>query len=349
MAADTKIEWADDSVSIWWGCTHHGVGCKNCYAESIAKRFGGNIWGPKSPRLYIASWEKSLRALNRKAEKEGKPRIVFINSMSDFFEEHNGPVIDRDGKRIYAPRETGVQYGESFPRDPLTLADLRRDAFMVFDECPWLRLLLLTKRPENVRRMWVEPAGIPDFPSSKPDDVQTRSLYRSNVWLGTSISTQADADKNLPELLKCGDLCPVLFVSAEPLIENVVLPDANKLGIRPWHEEPWLGIDWLIVGGESGRDARRFDIEWSRNLLRQCRQAGVPFFMKQLGSRPFWCEYLGAAPGSIPAAVIDSYILRGMGEPDDIDHPIHVSDGKGGNQEDWPDDIRVREFPTVQP
>ena len=76
MGENTKIEWADDSINIWWGCQRHGTGCKNCYAESLASRFHPKwkLWGNDvdSVRLYMPKWEASLRRLNAKAEKAGK-------------------------------------------------------------------------------------------------------------------------------------------------------------------------------------------------------------------------------------------------------------------------------------
>src|SRR5690606_16033678 len=99
----------------------------------------------------------------------------------------------------------------------------------LIDQTPHLDWLLLAKRPENVRRMWEDIKPHPGYTFG----TDTMFFRRPNVWLGTSISTQADADRNIPELLNCRDLCPVLFVSAEPLLEAVDLrkvPGLNKCG-----------------------------------------------------------------------------------------------------------------------
>lgn len=80
MGENTKIEWADDSVSFWWGCTHHGLGCLNFYAEKLSKRSGG-FWGPKEPRLWIKSApsetpEYQSRKIVQSAAMRGKERLL---------------------------------------------------------------------------------------------------------------------------------------------------------------------------------------------------------------------------------------------------------------------------------
>src|SRR5690606_12502626 len=114
-------------------------------------------------------------------------------------------------------------------------------------------------------------------------EVERRLIFRPNVWLGCSVSDQATADAMIPELLKCRDLTPVLFVSAEPLLGPIDLPE--YLGrLRVTHER---GIDFAIVGGESGPHARPCNLRWIRSIRDQCKAAGVPCFVKQLGSRCF--------------------------------------------------------------
>ena len=187
--------------------------------------------------------------------------------------------------------------------------------------------------------------------------------YRPNVWLGTSVSNQATADKQLPELLKCRDLCPVLFVSAEPLLGPIEFTSIKRndgwtvdalRGVYSRHHdagvdhpealEEWGDgpkFDWVILGGESGSDSRACDLDWNRSGVRQCREAGVACFVKQLGSRPGEWIGPGLAPGSIS---LDTYDMPG-GEPDDEWHPLAIRDKKGGDVSEWPEDLRVREFP----
>jgi protein gp37 len=139
----------------------------------------------------------------------------------------------------------------------------------------------LTKRPERMRDYCRARQGEP----------------LSNLWLGVSVERQQEADERIPDLLATP--AAVRFVSAEPLLGPIDLTEMARL-------------DWIIVGGESGPGARRFDPEWARNLLRQRRNAGVAFFVKQMGA-----------------------------EPDGLD----LRDRKGGDMMEWPPDLRVREFP----
>lgn len=121
-----------------------------------------------------------------------------------------------------------------------------------------------------------------------------------NVWLGVSAEDQATADRRIPDLLDTP--AAVRWVSAEPLIGPIDLHFIEYINedcrgcsgiLSPAHEpgnhaEPgaWCGIDWVVVGGESGPGCRPMDVEWARSLRDQCRNAGVPFFMKQLGGHP---------------------------------------------------------------
>lgn len=298
MPQDSKIEWCDDSASAWWGCSVCASGCSSCYARTIADRFAPvDIWGKHAPRMAISSFAKTLRALDRKAAKAGKPRIVFINSMSDFFEDHDGPVIDRAGNKLWSESDGYGNYasGGYFTRER-KIADLRLEAFKLFDGLKNLRFLLLTKRPENIPKMWPGVAGAPD---DLGGDVQTLSLYRQNVWLGCSVSDQATFDRNVPHLLACREYCPVLFLSAEPLLGPINMhqflckhynherPEqryGHYCGTRP-------GGTWVIVGVESngkrvGRLGEFLDENYyhggTKAILEQCERAGVAAFNKQM-------------------------------------------------------------------
>jgi protein gp37 len=128
------------------------------------------------------------------------------------------------------------------------LIDPRRRLFKLVRATPNLDWLLLTKRPENVSRL-------------------IRGGEWPNVWLGTSVEDRKRLWR-LDELRAARQQVPVRFVSAEPLLEDLGEVDLT-------------GINWLIVGGESGPDFRPMDHAWARSLLRQCREAGVAFFFKQ--------------------------------------------------------------------
>lgn len=310
MGEATKIQWADHTASPWHGCTKCAPGCENCYAEALSKRNPGTlgIWGDEGTRVKSKSFIKNLHKWQASAAKRGVTERVFP-SLCDPFE------------------------------DRPELVPWREEMFDAIDECPNLILMLLTKRPENIRRMW--PAtGI----EGHAGGCGHHKDYRPNVWLYTSVSEQATADRNIPLLLQCRDLVPVLGVSAEPLLGPIDLDSGPRGGPPRWltgevdHGDPKL--DHVIVGGESGPHARPFDAMWADDLLRQCNAAGVPAFFKQFGSNPLtsnanlhdWSDEQLAAEASGTSAC--SALLQ-------------FADNKGGLIEEWPEPLRVRQMPEV--
>lgn len=286
MAENTKIEWCDHSFNAWKGCRKVAPGCANCYAEALAKRLGEDFAGTRI-KTSAAYWKQPLK-WNRQAEAIANCNrpCVFCNSLADVFEDYAGPVVDHKGNVL-----SNATFETAGPDSGLlTLDDLRRELFALIDATPNLDWLILTKRPENIDHMW---PGVPDA-----------EVYRDNVWLLTSVSDQQTADAQIPHLLTCRDLVPVLGLSVEPLL--------GPVDLSPWLDQ----LDWIIIGGESGAQARPCLEEWERSIIEQCRDAGVPVFRKQAGSNSY---------------------RNG-------DH-IRYLDSKGGDIEEWPDDLRVREFP----
>jgi hypothetical protein len=100
-------------------------------------------------------------------------------------------------------------------------------------------------------------------------------------------------------------------------------------------------LDWVIVGGESGPGSRPCDVAWVRSIVRQCKDAAVPVFVKQLGAvvtdsdAEEWLQDVGWPAGT-------NYIPEGKpGGP-----RVLLRDRKGGDMDEWPEDLRVREFPA---
>lgn len=373
MGADTKIQWTDYSWSPWHGCTKVATGCENCYAASTAKRNPGTlgIWGPSGTRVVNADWEKPLR-WNRQAEKAGVRRRVFP-SICDPFEDFPGQMSNHKGQKLFQNDQ-----GQYYTCNGLTASAwtpgvginrIREDFFKLIDATPWLDWLLLTKRPENARKMW--PFKFDQSEAKRPaqKDIDAHPYYRSNAWLGTSIACQDDANRNAPLLLKCRDLSPVLFLSAEPLVgpvnfHNVISERRDESEVRPGELNDWLElymnpltgfratsmvsgvngpkVDWVIAGGESGSKSRPCNVDWMRRIVKQCREAGVPCFVKQLGS-----VILEDTPGDDWPDLRPACPTRRRGWGDDR-HIRIVLDKKGGKPAEWPDDLRVREFPPVE-
>jgi protein gp37 len=351
MAEHTSIEWCDHTFNPWQGCTKVASGCTNCYAEAIVTRFHQAAWGPHGTRVKTSAeyWRKPIK-WNRDAEQDGVRRRVFCASLADVFEDWKGPIVDARGSRLVVSRTADFSRQDKYhgreADEPAerwaTVTDLRQDLFSLIDETPWLDWLLLTKRIENARRMW--PAR--DRHYDKHLDSLHNPHFRENVWIGCSIATQEDADRNVPELMKCRDLAPVMFLSIEPLLGPI---DLDQCGATPCEAvggapdditepQPWPGVQWVIVGGESGPGARWCNLDWVRSIAEQCKAAEVPCFVKQLGSHPIgWrhdrLEQIGETERATGTDALVLWKLR---------------DAKGGDPAEWPEDLRVREFPRTR-
>lgn len=341
MAEKTKIEWCDATVNVWQGCVKIAPECEHCYAEADVSRWGFEVWGKLKPRLLCSGWESKLRALNRKAKRLGRKLKVFINSESDFFEDHRGVVIDRNKRPT-----------------KLKVAELRARAFEVFAELDNLIILLVTKRPENVPAMWPTSTIVA---STDRKQVGTKGLFPfENVWIGTTGGSQETAEKNVPTLLQCRGLSPVLFLSAEPLLGPVELThlrtdrlDRNAWidalgGVRRTHssQNVCARLDWVIVGGESGPGSRLCNVEWIRSLVKQCRTANVPCFVKQLGAQVVEHRKRSAASVLFPMGVPADVQVTGFLESN---RTLSFKHRKGGDPEEWPDDLKyTREFPHYE-
>lgn len=130
----------------------------------------------------------------------------------------------------------------------------RDEALDVMAQADWHYFQILTKRPENIAP-YLARSG--------------RTGFGPNVWVGVTVEHAATAWRlDHIRFLVAG----ARFVSVEPLVGAVGPLDLG-------------GIDWVIVGGESGRDARPMELAWAREVRDQCVAAGVPLFMKQLGGR----------------------------------------------------------------
>jgi protein gp37 len=318
----TKIQWCDHTFNGWRGCTKVSCGCKFCYADVLSGRNPGTlgIWGPEGTRV-VASESKwaEPRKWNREAQAEGVRRRVFCASLSDVFESWDGPMVDSQGRVLHYNSAATWWIPEETSHGPITMDFVRERLFDLIDETPHLDWLLLTKRPENLRDM---------LPWTSDHAGQYADRFWPNVWVGTSVENQETADARIPALLEIP--AAVRFVSAEPLLGPVSM-HPRWTSIRS--EGQYMNIvecghgliDWLIVGGESGPQARPCDVAWVRSLRDQCRAAGVPCFVKQLGAK------IRSESNPHPGVVLGVTTT-----------PL---DSKGGNPAEWPEDLRVREFP----
>ena len=282
MGKETGISWTNHTFNTHWGCEQISPACDNCYAKAWSERTGHGkslpvIWGADTERRFFGEkhWNAPL-AWNRDAEKAGKPALVFVNSMSDTFEDR---------------------------RD---LDPLRARLWGLSTVTRWLRLQLLTKRPHLAHAVWERAS------QTETRVLWPRSAWLSNHWIGTTVEDRAHGVPRIAHLRAIP--AAVRFLSCEPLLED--LGDLDLTGIHQ-----------VIVGGESGGNARGFDVAWAARLRDQCREQRVAFFMKQYGSRPF---------------------ERGVGLLDNEGDvcPIRLNDRKHrADMSEFHEALRVREYP----
>lgn len=154
----------------------------------------------------------------------------------------------------------------------------REDLWRLIIDTPHLDWLLLTKRPQMIARFLPNAWGRDGLP---------------NVWLGTTVENQEEAERRIPNLLAVP--ARLRFLSCEPLLGPVKFYPPWISTSGGWRHEARIG--WVIAGGESGRGARPPRIEWVRSLRDQCAEARVPFFFKQ------WGEFTPDDPGGGPTSM----------------------------------------------
>jgi protein gp37 len=210
----TKIEWTQTTWNPTTGCTKVSSGCKNCYAESMAKRLHSmGIY------KYRNSFDLTMHEeLITEPYSWKKPRMVFVNSMSDLFHED---ICDDFIFQVFK-----------------TMNENRGHIFQV-----------LTKR------------------SARLLSLSEKLKWTPNIWMGVTVEDIFNCDR-IDNLIKTQ--AQIKFLSCEPLLSPL-----ENLNLKM--------IDWVIVGGESGRNARPINKSWVINIKEQCFRSSVPFFFKQWG------------------------------------------------------------------
>ena len=304
MAENTKIEWTDHTFNPWEGCQKVGAGCDNCYAETRNARFAGGEainWGPGAPRrrTSISNWNKPLK-WNKQAELQQA-------AWDGFKKVHPGLTDDElIAKGFIKPRRPRVfcaSLADVFDNavDPQWRADL----FGLIMKTPHLDWLLLTKRIGAVTKLLDESIrhieSLPDWTGEDPHPLEAvRNMLADwvllrkppkNVWLGATITSQPEADRDISKLQAVP--ANLRFLSMEPLLGPVSFEGMFANPRNPADGTNALeALDWVIVGGESGPGARPIHPDWARSLRDQCQATGVPFLFKQWGEwSPGYAEH----------------------------------------------------------
>lgn len=367
----TKIEWvrgSDGARGLTWnpivGCSVTSPGCTNCYAMRMAARLEAmgqeRYAGLTKPSKAGAVWTGELRLVEDALTiplRRARPTTYFVNSMSDLFHES---VPDAWIDRVFAVMALCPQHTFQV----LTKRSARMRAYMAGCEMPPSDLPLCKSwitqwhRRDGVARAMHEIAG-----RRFADRLgKVKNLPLPNVWLGVSAEDQARADARIPDLLATP--AAVRFVSAEPLlgpIDFMRISLGRKTGVvfgedgAPDRAETFQVVrdalmdtggdferlDWIIVGGESGLNARPMQLSWARSIVEQCHAADVACFVKQMG-RSVRMDRHDAVQ---PVALGGGWRADGPGAPEGI---VTFVDRKGGDPLHWPADLRVRQMPEAR-
>ena len=261
----SNIGWTDETWNPTTGCSRVSPGCEHCYAEALSLRYG---WSKKPWTARNAAENVVLHPDRlRKPLYWRKPRMVFVNSMSDLF---HSQIPTAFIEQVFAVM--GLAEKHTFQVLTKRAKDMR-DFFSY--EMRWAMIegathKLYEDRYDQDPSMWLAVNGPAD-----------------NVWLGVSVEDQRRADERIPVLLDTP--AAIRWISAEPLLGPLVIEQLGQhwLGAASQRAGMNDGLDWVVVGGESGPGHRPMKIEWVESIVDQCRAANVPVFVKQdSGSRP---------------------------------------------------------------
>lgn len=280
----SNIEWTDETWNPVVGCKAVSPGCAHCYAEKMAKRLAamaeadaaaGKNPGRKAHYQEVIGengrWNgRAVCVPEALADplKWKKPRRVFVNSMSDLF--HEDVPFDFIDKVFAVMAVADCHTFQVLTKRPDRAVDYLASLSEGYGTGRLMDHAIELSGETDVRCFDSVISGVPDKWSDSP---------LPNVWIGTSVENQEQADKRIPELLKIP--AAVRFLSMEPLLGPVDLQPVIKAG--EFKNNQGINCDWVIVGGESGPGARPMHPEWVRSIRDQCQAAGVPFFFKQFG------------------------------------------------------------------
>ena len=272
-----------------------------------------------------ARW-RAISLANKSAERKQVKCRVGIGG--DLFEPWEGPIVDEDGKRlcIYLPNG-GILKTEIYAGSPgphcrwLSVADVRRRVFALIGDCPHIDFLINTTRPTDAVRVVNECIR---SSVTEEDGDKIYNAFRSRIWMGATVSTQAEVNERFPLLLRLP--AAVRWVRCVPGERMDLLRWFGPQNEGQWmnvvecgHRNQDYGINWLTIAGSLTEPT---NLDHVRGIIAQGRAAGVPVWVERMGVRQ-----IESMPGN--RGVVE-YVLR---------------DPHGADPAEWPDDLRVREVP----
>jgi protein gp37 len=312
MSGTTKIQWTDMVWNPVTGCDRTSPGCDHCYALTQAAR---------QQLMERARIDKGIQSKPPRWWRDGDPRTSGPGFGVACHEESlEVPLHWKRPRRIFVNSMSDLFHpevpDEFIGRVFATMALAGNHTFQVLTKRAQRMASLVPAIGERLHELVDGAVAYTEHPLGYP------GWPLPNVWLGVSVENP-NYKFRLDHLRRTD--AAVRFVSFEPL-----LADLGDLELT--------GIDWAIAGGESGRAARPCDVQWVRSIVEQCRAASVPVFVKQLGRRPgFKLEDEERHGNPMPSfhhydEAAGLYIKA-------------MDDSHGGDPDEWPEDLRVREMP----
>lgn len=358
----SKIEWTDCTWQVTHGCEKVSPGCANCYAIRDVHRMAGNpnpvISDPRKGKTHrvgnITDWTGVVTPAPQNLAwplRKKKGKRIFVNSNSDLF--HKDVPFQFIAAVFGVMAATPQHTYQVLTKRPARMLEFFKWAYDNDGVGDGVNVAITEMFGYDGPNAYLC-KGAPDHHDDDSEHISCRLIEYppewplANVWIGVSVENQETADERIPALLKTP--AALRFVSYEPALGPVDFdpswcPQGHTVGSRDsqfcdecgdeMEHQGWLTggplgpIDWLIVGGESGSKARPCNMEWVRDAVQQCDAASVPIFVKQLGAKP--CYF----PGDEKTGY------------EGIPQPVWISDKKGGTPRDWPEDLRVRQFPKT--
>lgn len=290
MGLHTEIQWCDSTVNASSGCD----GCELWnLLRGIRNCYAGAIHegrlAKSLPDLYAPDFTEVRLVPGRMARMAGA-RDLTGTARPD------KPWLDGMPRTIFVGDMADL-FSRAVPFEFIRDEVIATAASPKGSRHIWMLLTKQAGKAAEFGRWLVEDQGIP---------------WPANVWQGVSVTSKVSAYR---AVRMAGHPAPVKYLSVEPLLEAVEFDPAVLACYR-----------LMIVGGESGKGARPFDLAWARDLHDQCRYAGVPFFLKQIGAQPFDSRLGNSVP----------------------DQKLYPRDSHGGDPSEWPVDLRVRDFPALK-
>lgn len=342
MSDKSKIAWTDETLNVVIGCEKVSAGCANCYAIPTTHR--GMAEQHRGVTKKIRSgvdWNGEINLVPSRLFipcRQQRARRIFVNSLSDLWHKNVDPdfVAALYGVALSTPRHTYqilTKRPERMREWYRHMGSFRDDTH--FEGWPGAVVEAFSQALAIDSQLYREGKGQEEFHSKWCGGAQkTFTWPPPNVHLGITVEDQAAAEERIPILLDTP--ATVRWLSVEPMLEQIDL-------------RPWLGsreLHWVVVGGESGNGARPCKAEWIQDVVDQCRDVGVPVFVKQLGadvrcSGATWGVEQERNHGGLTHWPEGTKRTAGLG-----DIHIDLNQSKGGEIDEWPESLRVREFPA---